>query len=221
MGISPGSPPPERDVDAARELIEASGWTLGDDGIYTRDGRRLATDVFTRGDDAQRTEFMDLVAEQVRDCGIELSVIPADARTVLGPLGEFPHIPGGYTEPFEAVFLGWAHNLDPHDELWHSRSVTSEEQPQNFNFMGFSNPRVDELLDEGIATYDQRERARIYRELQEVIAEDRPVLFGWSARIQEALDARIGLTDGELNLSSRQWFWQLEKLVLREGDGGG
>jgi peptide/nickel transport system substrate-binding protein len=217
----PDLPRPERDVDAARELIEASGWTLGDDGIYTRDGRRLATDVFTRGDDAQRTEFMDLVAEQVRDCGIELTVIPADARTVLGPLGEFPHIPGGYTEPFEAVFLGWAHNLDPHDELWHSQSVTSEEQPQNFNFMGFSNPRVDELLDQGIATYDQRERARIYRELQEAIAEDRPVLFGWSARIQEALDARIGLTDGELNLSSRQWFWQLEKLVLREGEGGG
>ena len=157
----------------------------------------------------------------MRDCGIELTVIRADIQTVLGPLDEFPHIAGGYTEPFEAVFLGWTHNFDPHDELWHSRSVTSEEQPQNLNFMGFSNPRVDELLDQGIATYDQRERARIYRELQEVIAEERPVLFGWSSRIQEALDARIGLTDGELNLSSRQWFWQLEKLVLREGDGGG
>jgi ABC-type oligopeptide transport system substrate-binding subunit len=87
--------------------------------------------------------------------------------------------------------------------------------------MGFSNPRVDELLDQGIATYDRRERARIYRELQELLAEEHPVLFGWAAGIQEALDARIGLTDGELNLSSRQWFWQLEKLVLREGAGGG
>ena len=27
----------------------------------------------------------------------------------------------------------------------------------------------------------------------------------------------IGETEGELNLSSRQWFWQLEKLVLRDG----
>lgn len=217
----PDLPRPERDVDAARELIEASGWTLGDDGIYALNGRRLATDVFTRGDDAQRTRFMDLVAEQVRDCGIELTVIPADARTVLGPINEFPHIPGGYSEPFEAIFLGWSHNPDPHSELWHSRSITSEQQPRNANFMGFSNPLVDELLDQGIGTYDQRERARIYRELQELIAEERPVLFGWSARIHEALDGRLGLTDGELNLSSRQWFWQLEKLVLREGGGGG
>jgi ABC-type transport system substrate-binding protein len=217
----PDLPRPERDVDAARRLIEASGWTSGNDGIYTRDGRRLATDVFTSGDDAQRVEFMDLVAEQVLDCGIELTVIPADTDTVLGPLGTYPHIPGGYEEPFEAVFLGWTHGIDPHDELWHSRTASSAERPQAFNFMGFSNPRVDELLDQGIATYDRRERARIYRELQELLAEEHPVLFGWAAGIQEALDARIGLTDGELNLSSRQWFWQLEKLVLREGAGGG
>ena len=211
---------PERDVDAARRLIEVSGWTMGDDGIYTRDGRRLATDVFTSGDDAQRVKFMDLVAEQVRDCGIELTVIPADTATVLGPISEYPHIPGGYEEPFEAVFLGWTHGFDPHDELWHSRSASSVEQPRGFNFMGFSNPRVDELLDQGLATYDQRERARIYRELQDLLAEERPVLFGWAARIQEALDARIGLTEGEINLSSRQWFWQLEKLVLRDGHAG-
>ena len=213
----PDLPRPERDVDVARQLIEASGWTPGDDGIYTREGERLATDVFTSGDDAQRVEFMDLVAEQVRDCGIELTVIPADTDTVLRPLGTFPHIPGGYDEPFEAVFLGWSHGFDPHDDLWHSRAASSAERPQGFNFMGFANPRVDELLDEGITTYDQRERARIYRELQEVLAEDRPVLFGWAPRVQEALDARIGLTDGELNLSSRQWFWELEKLVLRVG----
>jgi ABC-type transport system substrate-binding protein len=216
----PDLPRPERDVDAARELIEASGWAEGDDRVYARDGRRLATDVFVRSDDAQRVEFMDLVAEQVRDCGIELTVIPADAVTVLGPVGEYPHIPGGYEEPFDAVFIGWAHAYDPHDELWHSSSVSSEEQPRTLNFMGFANPRVDELIDQGIATYDQRERARIYRELQQVLAEERPVLFAWGSRLEEALDARLGLTEGELNLSSPEWFWHLEKLVLREEVGG-
>lgn len=208
---------PERDVAEARRLIEASGWTEGDDGVYARDGRRLATDVFVGDFDAARVEFMDLVAEQVRDCGIGLTVIPADIETVLGPLAEFPHIPGGYDTPFEAVFIGWRHGFDPDDGLWHSRGITSEEQPQAPNFMGFSNARVDELLDEAATTYDQRERARLYREFQEVLAEERPVLFGWSPRLNEALDARLGLTEGELNLSSRQWFWQLERLVLRDG----
>ena len=120
-------------------------------------------------------------------------------KSVLTPLSEYPHIAGGYSEPFDAYFIGWGHGLDPHDVVWHSESATSQEQPRAPNFMGFSNPQVDELLDQGIETYDQRERARIYRELQQVLAEERPVLFGWAARQHEVLDARLGLTEGELN----------------------
>ncbi len=217
----PDLPRPERDVEEARRLIEASGWTEGADGIYKNNQRRLATDVFVRGDAAQRVKFMDLVAEQVRDCGIEFTVIPADATTVLGPLSEYPHIPGGYEEPFEAIFIGFLKGFDPADDGWHSRNVTSAAQPRHTNFMGFDNPRVDELLDEGIATYDQRERARIYRELQVVLAEERASLFAWAPRIQHALDVRLGLTEGELNLASGQWFWQLEKLLLRDGPDSG
>jgi ABC-type transport system substrate-binding protein len=83
--------------------------------------------------------------------------------------------------------------------------------------MGFENERVDELLDAGIATYDQRERARIYRELQEVIADEKPVFFAWAARAFDAIDSRLRYVDGDINLGSPQWFWQPEKLVLREG----
>ena len=214
--FEPDLPRPARDVDEARRLIESSGWVEGPDGIYTRDGSRLATNVFVSAFDTLRVEFMDLVSEQVRQCGIELTVIPADPDTVLGPLFEFPHIPEGHDRPFEAVFIGLGRGFDPHDETWHSRAITSPEQPGTLNFMGYSNLRVDELIDEGIATYDQRERARIYRELQQILAEEHPGLFAWSAPNHEALDARIGLTEGELNLSARYWFWELEKLVLHE-----
>lgn len=215
----PDLPRPERDVDEARRLIETAGWSAGADGVYERDGRRLATDVFVTAEEAQRVAFMDLVAEQARDCGIELTVVPADRDSVLRPLDTFPHIAGGYDKPFEALFVGWNHGLDPHDVLWHSSSVTSAEQPRNLNFMGFADEHVDELIDQGVATYDQRERARIYRELQQVLADERPVLFAWAPRQYEALDARLGLTDGQINLSSRMWFWELEKLILRAGQG--
>jgi ABC-type transport system substrate-binding protein len=207
---------PERDVAEARRLIELSGWVEGEDGIYRSEERRLATDVFVTAEDEPRVAFMDLVSEQVRDCGIHLNVVAADSDTVLAPIGEYPHIPGGRSEPFEAHFIGWIHGFDPHDDLWHSSSISSEEQPLGINFMGFSDPRVDELLEQGIATYDQRDRARIYRELQVILAEERPVLFGWASRQDEALDARLRLTDGELNPAARQWFWELEKLVLAE-----
>lgn len=216
----PDVPRPERDVDEARRLIETAGWTEGPDGVYERQGGRLATEVYVASDFAERIKFMDLVADQVRDCGIELTVVPADLMTVLRPLAAFPHIPGGDDEPFDARFIGWGRGFDPHDLLFHSSQISSPELPDGSNFMGFADAEVDRLIDAGITTYDQRERARIYRELQLRLAELRPVLFAWSGRSTEVLDARLGLVEGEINLASRQWCWQLEKLVLRDSPGG-
>ena len=204
----------ERDVAEAKRLIEESGWKMGADGTYQRDGRRLATDVFVTDFDAPR-RFMDLVAEQARDCGIELTVVPADSATVLEPLNTFPHVPGGYGEPFDAVFLGWIHGWDPSDILFDSRFASSEEQPDGVNVMGYRNPRIDALLDAGIATYDQRERARIYREYQTILAEDRPVLFAWAFRLRDAITAGVRLADGsQINERSGYWWWRLEELMV-------
>jgi peptide/nickel transport system substrate-binding protein len=211
----PSIPHPARDVAAARALIEGEGWTPGADGIYVRDGRRLATEVLVRSDISERVRFVDLVAAQVKDCGIELTVSPADVRTVLGPVLEYPHIAAGRTEPFDAIFFGWFSGTDPDQPLFHSREISSEARPDAINAMGYSNPDVDRLLDAGIATSDQRERARIYRDLQLLLADDQPVLFAWAPRIREVLSAGVGLTTGEIDRSSLNWWWQPEKLIVR------
>jgi ABC-type transport system substrate-binding protein len=211
----PNLPRPERDVPQARRLIEGLGWVPGGDGIYEKDGKRLATDVFVRTDDTQRIAFTDLVGEQVKDCGIDLTTVQADGDAILEAVSNYPHVMPGDDEPYEAVMIGISSRYDPDDSTWQSSSISSLDQPDGPNFMGFSNDEVDALLDAGRATYDQRERARIYREFQDVLAREKPVLFGWAARLNEALDEHLSLTDRELNFSSRQWMWQLEKLVLK------
>jgi ABC-type transport system substrate-binding protein len=214
----PDLPKPTRDVAEARSLIEASGWVEGEDGVYVRDGERLATDIFVTDRVTERLAFMELTAEQARDCGFDLTVVPADQATVLNPVFEYPHIPGGREEPFEAHFIGIGAGFDPDLPFFHSSHISSEEQPDGFNFMGYRNERVDALIDAGLATYDQRERARIYRELQEIIAEERPVLFAWAGRSHDVIDSRLGYVGEEINAGSPQWFWQLEKLTLRDED---
>jgi ABC-type transport system substrate-binding protein len=205
---------PERDVAAAKELIESAGWTLGADGIYVRDGKRLSASIVAPTSDIARTTFLDLLTDQVRQCGIEIISILADSDTVLGPVLTYPHLIPGTDQPADAVFIYYAHGFDPDDQAWSSQSISSEENPRGGNFMGFSNPKVDSLLAEGIATYDQRERARIYRDFQDVLADEQPVLFTWGQRASEALDARLRQTDGPIDLGSRMWWWELEKLTL-------
>jgi ABC-type transport system substrate-binding protein len=205
-----------RDVPGAKALIESAGWTMGADGVYARAGRRLSADIVVPATDPRRSTFLDLTAEQVKDCGMEINAIKLDADTVLGPRGvlTYPHLVPGTDKPVDGVLITFAHGFDPDDPSWSSKNISSAENPAGPNFMGFADPEVDDLLAQGIATYEQRERARIYRQLQEVLAREQPVLFAWGNRTNEALNSNVHLTDGPINLGSRMWWWQLEKLSL-------
>jgi ABC-type transport system substrate-binding protein len=203
-----------RDVPGAKELIESAGWTMGADGVYSQEGRRLSADIAVPASDPQRTAFLDLVAEQVKDCGIEINALKLDQDTVLGPVLTYPHLVPGTDKPVDGVLITFAHGFDPDDQSWSSKTISSAEDPTGLNFMGFADPEVDDLLAQGIATYDQRERARIYRQFQEVLAREQPVLFMWGNRLHEAIGSHLQMTDGPINLRSRMWWWQLEKLTL-------
>ena len=127
----------------------------------------------------------------------------------------FPHLVPGGTEPFDLYFGGWGLPFDPDAfDFFHSSRITNESRtgPPNWNYIGFSNARVDTLLQEGLATYDQGRRSEIYRELQRVLAEEQPYYFAFSAIFGEALDADLTSSGGPLDLDSPRWWWRLEAL---------
>jgi ABC-type transport system substrate-binding protein len=72
------------------------------------------------------------------------------------------------------------------------------------------------LLEEARATYEPRERARLYQEFQRVVAEDRPVMYAWSPRVREAVSDRLGSTEGPLPADTSNWWWQLETLIVQQ-----
>ena len=74
---------------------------------------------------------------------------------------------------YEACVLGWSLGLDPDIyEIWHSSQVE-----RGFNFVGYANPAVDRLIEEGRTEYDREVRRRIYREIHRLIHEDQPYTF--------------------------------------------
>lgn len=218
--LEPGAPQP-RDVDAAKVLIEAAGWRLGSDGVYRRpNGRRLAFDVPVRSDTPDRIKFLDLIAFQLKDCGIDLRPKPI-SFDLLGPMtGTFPHLVPGTKTPFEAYFGGWGMSTDPGGvEFFETRNITSanpSDDPDYYgiNYIGYSNPKVDALILAGRTTLDPKQRARIYKELQQLIKADRPYLFAWSALKHESITTRLSTLDGPLDADSPFWSWAPERWVL-------
>ena len=203
----------ERDVDAATALIEESGWTLGDDGVYEKDGTRLAAEVLVRAGQSDRINFMQLFAEQVRECGVEITVNPADFQTVLLPALDRAWADDG----FDAYFGGWTAGVDPDPySLWHCDEVSTEERPETFNYIGYCNEEVDQIIEDGLATSDQAERTELYHRFQEILAEEQPYLFAYAPLVRDGMHVDMTFTDGDFNLESPTWLWQRHKIVIPE-----
>lgn len=214
----------ERDVDAAKEFIETAEvhtWTMGDDGFYVNEnGERLSSVVAVRAGQQDRIDFMNLLAEQVADCGIEIIVEPADFQTVLIPSLNYPHIMTGDTEPWSAYFGGWGVGVDPDPyALFHSSQCTSEEQPDTYNYVCLQDEEIDRLIEDGLATSDQAARTEIYHAYSARMQELQPYLFGWSNVNADGLSAGMQYSDGSpLELDSPLWGWQRHMLAKAAGE---
>jgi ABC-type transport system substrate-binding protein len=213
----------ERDVAAATELIESASvhtWTLGDDGIYVNeDGDRLSALILVRAGQQDRVDFMNLLAEQVLECGIELKVEAVDFQTVLIPALDFPHVPAGQSEPWHAYFGGWGVGVDPDPySLFHSSQCTTEARPELFNYVCLQDEEIDRLIEEGLAVSDQDARSEIYFEYQARMQELQPYLFAWSNVNADAFAAGVGYSQSELPLDSPAWDWLRHDLVKVTGE---
>lgn len=67
------------DPAEARRLLEADGWTLGNDGIRSRNGERLTLNVLTRGVTVGELDALQVVQAQLASVGIEITLERVDA----------------------------------------------------------------------------------------------------------------------------------------------
>ena len=146
------------DAAKSKELIEASGWKLGSDGIYEKDGKKLATTVAVRAGRPNRSKWMQLMADQVKACGIDIQFKEVDFGAILNMLTIYPHINAAAPEsgkPFDAYFGGFGTGLDPDPfSLYHSSECSTAERPDTNNYICYKNPEVDKLIEDGLKTFD-------------------------------------------------------------------
>jgi ABC-type transport system substrate-binding protein len=188
------------DPDRARALIEGLGWKMGDDGIYARDGRRLATAVPLRSGRPDRMRFMVLLAQQVRECGIDITLKELPFLDLLPMLTEYPHINAADPEagePFDLYFGGFSTSWEPDPYmLFHSSLCTSEELPESFNYACYAEPEIDRLLEAGRRESDLERRKDIYRQFFIRQASDLPVLYAYTETDRDVVRDTVRSLDG-------------------------
>lgn len=172
------------DPRKAAQLLTEAGWVDSDgDGIRDRNGEPLRLRLATNGGNLLREAIAVLAQQYYRAIGVA-------AEVELMEWGNF--LEDTFIHEFDIVVFSWPLDLDPDEwELWHSSESTLE---SGFNFVSYRNPRVDELLLQGLKVpgCEEDRRAAIYGEIAAILAEDQPYTFLFAPYNLVAVSERVG-----------------------------
>lgn len=193
-GVKPAPFDPAR----ARQLLAEAGWRDTDgDGFLDRGGEAFEFTLLTNQGNLTRELTAQIIQRQLQAVGIRVRIWILEWSTFLHEFID--------KHRFEAVLLGWALSRDPDlYDIWHS----SKTQPGEFNFIGYSNPKVDDLMLKGRATFDPKERAKIYHEIHRILYAEQPVCFLYVPEALPAVHRRVqGVESSPLGIGYNLIHW--------------
>jgi len=152
------------DPEGARQMFAEAGWTDSDgDGVLDKDGKDFAFTLLTNSGNPRRARAAILIQSNLKDVGVKMEISKLESNTFFSGLRK---------REFEAALSGWvASDYVDLSGLWHS----GEEYAQNYP--GYSNPEVDALIDEALATSDPEKASQLWRDVQAQVYEDQPYTF--------------------------------------------
>jgi peptide/nickel transport system substrate-binding protein len=190
------------DQARARALLAAAGWkTTNAEGLLVKDGQPFTFELLiSQGSDEGR-KIAEIIQAQLREIGVGVELRVLEWAAFLKE-----HIK---KRRFAAAVMAWGIGLD-FDQygIWHS----SQTGPDEFNFISYKNAEVDELLERGRTTCQQSERKRAYDRLQEILADEQPLVFLFFRDTLPAVAARVrGIVPGPIGIEYNMNEWYVPK----------
>jgi peptide/nickel transport system substrate-binding protein len=190
------------DPEKAKALLAEAGWKeKGRDGVLVKDGQRFEFTVLTNAGNKSREQTAAILQQNLSAVGIRMEI-----RTVewAAFINEFVK-----KRKFDALILGWSITPDPDQfDIWHS----SKTGPDELNHIGFANAEVDRLLEEGRGTFDVEKRKKAYFRIQEILAEEQPLVFLYYPDALPAVQKRIrGIVPAPAGITHNFIKWYVPK----------
>jgi peptide/nickel transport system substrate-binding protein len=211
--VPPGSPYHDPSVTTrpydpqrARTLLAQAGFT-SQNGVMTRDGRALEVPIYTVSTVPTYVQVAQVLKESWTKLGVRTDVTTMEAATLFSDRG--PQWNGRDA----ALVFSWTQGIEPSNYVnWSSTQIPNNQDDPGENAERYVNPVVDELVVKGIRTTDLDARKQVYRQLQQILARDVPVIFLYWPKALYAHGARLrgfapnafsGLFEGVLGWTTR------------------
>jgi peptide/nickel transport system substrate-binding protein len=168
------------DTTKARALLDSAGWTLGADGVRSKNGRRLEFAISTPSSSATRHQYAVLLQDAFRRIGAAAKIDETDAASTNAKLN---------SHGFDALLVNFA--TDPSVGGFKQSWSTAGMSKDGANYAAYSNPVVDALLDSATASFDPARTKSYARRAFETIIEDAPAVWLYEPPTVMGVDKRI------------------------------
>lgn len=166
----------EYDPERAKALLAEAGWVPGPSGLVQKDGRNLSlTVISSEGSYPNDLLVVQVVTLQLRQIGVDAEIFMVDKA------GYWDYLKVPADDAQFDLFI-WAFNPSNGDGGYALSSLFLSNQdpdgvPTVWNIGWYSNPRVDELLEQADQTVDLEERHQLLSEVQRILMEENPYIW--------------------------------------------
>jgi peptide/nickel transport system substrate-binding protein len=152
--------------------------------------------VLANSESELRKQLVLFMCEEMKGCGIELEPVFVEYQTFLKYLKQ-----GNFDLAVSAFLL---------DMDWNMKDILSS--PGYFNYAGFSDPRMDAVLDEGMREMDPDKRRKIYERAHDLWLDSLPLIPLFSLNYYMGISRKIKIPDDRFAVigSSGDFFYNLQ-----------
>jgi len=181
----------------AEQLLDEAGWKKGSDGIRAKDGKRMSFSMWSNSGNKTRENYLLVLQDGWKQIGVEMKPQFEEFSVYLDRINK--------NFDFEMFLGGFSWGTDPDQQtMWDTK-----QHGPGFNKYSYSNPKVDQLFNDGLHTLDQEKRKQIYIEAQNLILADAPALIsdfpkgivGLTKRVKNRIPNAVSTT-----FNAHQWY---------------
>lgn len=212
--VSPGNkawfnssiPAPVRSLPHARELLKAAGYSWNaDNTLLDAGGQPVEFSIVVTSSNAQRNQIATIVQADLREIGIAAHVVPIEGRSANDRLLN--------SHDYEAILMGLVTgDADPTPDM----NVLMSNGQSHFWHLGEKTPatpweaELDQLMQKQLVTLNYQQRKKIYDRVQEVLAQNLPMVYLASPNI--LVGAKENLGNFHPAIIEQYTFWNADEL---------
>jgi peptide/nickel transport system substrate-binding protein len=148
----------EYNPEKAKQMLDAAGYKAAPGQMRFKINLRVSTD-------AEANQQAEMIQQMLREVGIDLQIHSSEFSTFL------EDIQNGRFQMYSLRRVGIS-DPDFYSTILHSKSLAPNGQNRGY----YVNPRVDQLIEQGRATFDRAKRKAAYDEVQRIVADELPYI---------------------------------------------